>query len=1248
MNSDENAPPTKDEKTTPAGMLSAPFGFFAGVRAMLSPQVKDPSSDAPIATGRPALRDANASLSPNPKGNMNGAQGLGGQGLGGQVAAEATGDSLLSPNQSSWQERGDRTSVASENSFVSALSSGNTSIPDSLHLASPGRHYGAESDTDTSTAYESAGETEGNVSGFEEVFKSSEGVSLNRPIAVSSPFEENRLDQTYEEGANTALNETVQLENSAQSADPLSVSFLVDHLGSLSLSTPLKRKDDASSPRGHVTLASDVSGDLNSSSEQDSISVTEPGVKESLDTTITLTETDEKEIEEITGKDSCKLQETSIPNDCQKSQDLNQTVDIASDSSSGNLSVVEVEQPDTDSEISAAALKELEGLGENFNSSSLNYSSLNYSELSAIEAKLLEGLDESYTYPSFSANNSALYPEVPQQNLAEHINESVSLPAISISQDSSQSESEEIHSTLNQTVVEVISDSLSQTSCEKESPSTHEPETLPSKHPEEVSSSAFTGHCTQPAVKSPEAENALKLDNSSEVVESSQELTKPVETNVLVSGEHVSENNSSLNDEVMQEHRDSFEDTPLVHSEDFSLPEPPKIIPTAASTFDEAPLPTKKQRTFEEILAEELAAQNLNCQTTDPEPKTVLVDQPLELPAVENSTSPSLVETESTTSLDESVNAESADSCGVIQCSPETGPEFDEIAIPIKPARTFEEILEAELAAEGDPENAVPSFSAEEAPIPSNPHRTFEEILAAQLAAGNDPEQAVPSFSNLNSSASSPRKLNESYAQLISSESTFLEEESEPALILDAHGELEPESNSGLDLLIEKCKLQEQDLELGESEFKDLADEAGRLLSESQRAGSMESLGSDLANQTVIKVDLESDTKSSAANIQVQPQSPPVKVELEDQFTSGADAFVDSSGFDFLSQRGGSNITRDFRKESLYVKFDPLVGSLSDSFSIMHPENSSDNQSGQTASGDEGLQSSESQLSASEKLVSLSPSSSKQATAPSTPLKGAVKSNPAKTPVHVMLNETLENIGLRGASVKQEDIIKKVQERQSVLEEQDKAYQERIAELEQRLQEMELQTSQGDKGLVQQLQQQLQEKTQSLGELNVIMKEYEKTISRLVAEKSQEKAASDEKQVELIKERDQAQEHLNNMEIAFSDIHTKYERLKSVVEVFKTNEETLNAALDQKQANYDKMQSMYDLLKSHAVAKLEKANQDLEAIRQKHQQENAKLKAMIKKLEIKTKSLEETLEQKVKENQALTAICDELINKVGE
>ena len=42
------------------------------------------------------------------------------------------------------------------------------------------------------------------------------------------------------------------------------------------------------------------------------------------------------------------------------------------------------------------------------------------------------------------------------------------------------------------------------------------------------------------------------------------------------------------------------------------------------------------------------------------------------------------------------------------------------------------------------------------------------------------------------------------------------------------------------------------------------------------------------------------------------------------------------------------------------------------------------------------------------------------------------------------------------------------------------------------------------------------------------------------------------------------------------------------MEVMKKNEEALNVSLIEKQENIDKMQSMYDMLKSHAVAKLEK------------------------------------------------------------
>ena len=45
--------------------------------------------------------------------------------------------------------------------------------------------------------------------------------------------------------------------------------------------------------------------------------------------------------------------------------------------------------------------------------------------------------------------------------------------------------------------------------------------------------------------------------------------------------------------------------------------------------------------------------------------------------------------------------------------------------------------------------------------------------------------------------------------------------------------------------------------------------------------------------------------------------------------------------------------------------------------------------------------------------------------------------------------------------------------------------------------------------------------------------------------------------------------------------------------------------------------------------------------------EIARLTAIIKKTEAKAASLERNVDQKIKENEELTAICDELIAKVG-
>merc|ERR1711981_1092098 len=154
-------------------------------------------------------------------------------------------------------------------------------------------------------------------------------------------------------------------------------------------------------------------------------------------------------------------------------------------------------------------------------------------------------------------------------------------------------------------------------------------------------------------------------------------------------------------------------------------------------------------------------------------------------------------------------------------------------------------------------------------------------------------------------------------------------------------------------------------------------------------------------------------------------------------------------------------------------------------------------------------------------------------------------------------------------------------------------------------------------------------------------------ISELIAEKEKERERFEMEKSRLETERDQAAQDLHNVEAAFADVHRKYERTKSVVEGFKQNEDTLKTCLEDCSTKLQKQDERYDRLKSHAEDTLEKANKEIDNLSRSQDAEIARLTAMLKKTEMKATSLERSVEQKVKENDELTQICDELIAKVG-
>lgn len=207
-------------------------------------------------------------------------------------------------------------------------------------------------------------------------------------------------------------------------------------------------------------------------------------------------------------------------------------------------------------------------------------------------------------------------------------------------------------------------------------------------------------------------------------------------------------------------------------------------------------------------------------------------------------------------------------------------------------------------------------------------------------------------------------------------------------------------------------------------------------------------------------------------------------------------------------------------------------------------------------------------------------------------------------------------------------------------------FQENLLQREQKLVELQKELEQKTREVAE-LKKSLTTKLDSEDQMKEVVAEYEKTISELISDKEKEKGQLENDVARMISEKNQAVDDLRNVEAAFADVHRKYERTKQVVEGFKNNEEQLKSYIEEYKNKLSRQDHKYQLLKDHAEEKLEEANKEIDNISKSQEAEIAKLSAMLQKTEMKAKSLELTVEQKVKENEELTAICDELISKVG-
>ncbi|XP_073689965.1 uncharacterized protein tacc2 isoform X3 [Garra rufa] len=186
-----------------------------------------------------------------------------------------------------------------------------------------------------------------------------------------------------------------------------------------------------------------------------------------------------------------------------------------------------------------------------------------------------------------------------------------------------------------------------------------------------------------------------------------------------------------------------------------------------------------------------------------------------------------------------------------------------------------------------------------------------------------------------------------------------------------------------------------------------------------------------------------------------------------------------------------------------------------------------------------------------------------------------------------------------------------------------------------------------------------EESRREVEEMRRIVMEYEKTIAEMIDKsfvpldpntegEQREKTLSHHTIQQLILEKDQALADLNSVEKSLADMFRRYEKMKDVLEGFRKNEDVLKKCAQEYLSRVRKEEQRYQALKIHAEEKLDKANAEIAQVRAKAKQEQAAHQASLRKEQMKVDSLERTLEQKNKEIEELTKICDELIAKMGK
>ncbi|MBN3306007.1 TACC3 protein, partial [Amia calva] len=161
----------------------------------------------------------------------------------------------------------------------------------------------------------------------------------------------------------------------------------------------------------------------------------------------------------------------------------------------------------------------------------------------------------------------------------------------------------------------------------------------------------------------------------------------------------------------------------------------------------------------------------------------------------------------------------------------------------------------------------------------------------------------------------------------------------------------------------------------------------------------------------------------------------------------------------------------------------------------------------------------------------------------------------------------------------------------------------------------------------------MQEKYEKLrmdyNEVEKVVSGFEATAAQIMDQSQKQQDAAKLEIQKVMQEKQQVIMDLNSVEKSFSDLFKRFEKQKEVLEGYKKNEETLKKCAQDYLARIKKEEQRYQTLKAHAEEKMKLANEEIAQVRSKLKSEGASFHAQLCRQQLKIQALEKNLEQKV-------------------